>query len=78
MDKNSYSFKVTSHSGENKFRVKQIGLGAIPRYSSNVVLNSMIEKPKFEVKENALAFSYETGFEVYDSYGLVVKKGFGK
>ena len=26
----------------------------------------------------ALSFSYETGFEVYDSYGLVVKKGFGK
>ena len=73
-----YSFQVATHSGENKFRVKQVGLGNAPRYSNNVVLNSMIEKPKFEVKQNLLAFSYETGYEVYDSYGIVVKKGFGK
>ncbi len=77
-ESHDYSFQVSSHSGENKFRVKQVGLGLTPRYSNNVVLNSMIEKPKFEVKDNSLTFSYDTGFEVYDSYGLVVKKGFGK
>ncbi|MBP7809146.1 MAG: hypothetical protein KA163_07630 [Bacteroidia bacterium] len=77
-ESHDYSFQVTTHSGENKFRVKQVGLGSIPRHSNNVVLNSMIEKPKFEVKDGALGFSYETGFEVYDAYGLVVKKGFGK
>lgn len=77
-ESHEYSFQVTTHSGENKFRVKQIGLGSTPRYSNNVVLNSMIEKPKFEIKATSLNFSYETGFEVYDSYGLVVKKGFGK
>lgn len=77
-DQHEYSFQVTTHSGENKFRVKQVGTGNQPRYSNNVVLNSMIEKPKFEVKSNVLSFSYETGYEVYDSYGIVVKKGFGK
>jgi hypothetical protein len=77
-DEHDYSFQVATHSGENKFRVKQVGLGSIPRYSNNVVLNSMVEKPKFETKDGALSFSYETGFEVYDAYGLVVKKGFGK
>lgn len=77
-EQHEYSFQVSTHSGENKFRVKQVGLGNTPRYSNNVVLNSMIEKPKFEVKQNLLSFSYETGYEVYDSYGIVVKKGFGK
>jgi hypothetical protein len=26
---------------------------------------------------NAIQYSYETAFEVYDSYGTIVKKGFG-
>jgi len=73
-----YSFQVTTHSGENKFRVKQIGLGATSKFSNPVMLNSMTEKPKFEVKDGAVGFSYETAFEVYDVYGMVVKKGFGK
>ena len=25
-------FKITTHSGENKFRIKQVGLGATPKY----------------------------------------------
>lgn len=76
----NYSFQVTTHSGENKFRVKQVGLGSIPKYSSAVVLNSMTEKPTFSVgKEGeSINFSYETGYEVYDIYGLIAKKGFGK
>src|SRR5438552_1980302 len=31
-----YKFKVAPHSGENKFRVKQVGFSAAPRYSSPV------------------------------------------
>jgi hypothetical protein len=79
-EQHEYSFQVITHSGENKYRVKQVGLGAAPRYSNHVVLNSMTEKPKYEVAKDgsALQFSYETGYEVYDAYGLVVKKGYGK
>jgi hypothetical protein len=79
-DSHEYSFQVTTHSGENKFRVKQMGLGSQNRYSNPVVLNSMAEKPKYEVSKDggAIQFSYETGYEVYDVYGSVVKKGFGK
>jgi len=77
-ENHDYSFQVTSHSGENKFRVKQLGLGLTPRYSNAVMLNSMTEKPSFTLKDASIAFSYETGYEVYDVYGSVVKKGFGK
>lgn len=75
-----YSFQVTAHSGENKFRVKQVGLGSVPKYSSTVILNSMSEKPTFSVGKNneSINFSYDTGYEVYDIYGLITKKGYGK
>ncbi len=79
-DKNEYSFQVTTHSGENKFRVKQIGLGALSKYSNPVMLNSSTQKPKLDIsKESSMInFSYETAFEIYDVYGMVVKKGFAK
>lgn len=75
-----YSFQVATHSGENKFRVKQIGLGSQNKYSNPVILNSMAEKPKYDVAKDgsSIAFSYETAYEVYDVYGSVVKKGFGR
>lgn len=77
-ESHDYSFQVTTHSGENKFRVKQIGLSSASKYSNPVMLNSMTEKPEFTVAPNAIQFTYETGYEVYDIYGSVVKKGFGK
>jgi hypothetical protein len=79
-DNHEYSFKVTTHSGANKYRVKQIGFGSEPKYSNHVVFNSMSEKPTFEMnKENsAIQFSAETAYELYDNYGLIAKKGFGK
>ncbi len=75
-----YEFQVVTHSGENKFRVKQIGLGSYTKCSEPVILNSTIEKPKYNIPKdnNAIVFSYETAYEVYDIYGMVVKKGFGK
>lgn len=75
-----YSFKVIPHSGENKFRVKQTGFGSAPRFSSPVTYSSLMEKPTFEISKDSksVAFSSETSYEVYDFYGNVVKKGFGK
>jgi len=76
----NYSFKVTTHSGENKFRVKQSGLGTLPRTSNAVILNSTTEKPNYMITKdgNSIEYSYETAYEVYDVYGTIVKKGFGK
>lgn len=79
-DTHDYSFHVSTHSGENKFRVKQIGLATTPKVSSAVIVNSTIDKPYFMItKDNkAIQFTNETSFEVYDAFGSVVKKGFGK
>ncbi len=75
-----YSFQVTTHSGENKFRIKQAGLGVAPKTSSSVILNSLKEKPTFVITKDSkmIQYSYETNYEVYDVFGTVVKKGFGK
>ena len=76
---NMYKFKVTPTSGENKFRVKQVGYGGLPRYSKEVVYTSLMDKPSFKLEEGnkTVSFSNETTFEVYDYYGNVLKKGFG-
>lgn len=79
-DNHDYAFQVSTHSGENKFRVKQMGLGSTPRTSEAVILNSMTEKPTFMISKDAksVQYSYETAFEIYDAFGTIVKKGFGK
>ncbi|HSH65244.1 MAG TPA: hypothetical protein VLB84_05460 [Bacteroidia bacterium] len=74
---NNYSFQTTAHSGENKFRLKQKGYGAV-KLSNNVTFTSDIKQPTFEVKKDnsAILFSDETMYEVYDSYGNIVKRGY--
>ena len=77
----SYDFKITPHSGENKFRVKQVDYTGKPRFSISArytdpnLAGISIANPK--VKNN-LEFSNETLYEIYDTYGNLVKKGFGK
>lgn len=80
VDSHDYAFQVSMHSGENKFRVKQLGMGSTPRTSESVILNSMTEKPTFMMSKDskAVQYSYETAFEIYDAFGTIVKKGFGK
>lgn len=79
-DNHDYAFQVSTHSGENKFRVKQMGLGSTPKTSEAVILNSMTEKPTFMISKDtkSIQYSYETAFEIYDAFGTIVKKGFGK
>lgn len=79
-ENHDYSFQVSTHSGENKFRVKQVGLGSTPKLSSAVILNSNIDKPSFMITKDHKAIQYtnETAFEIYDAFGSIVKKGFGK
>lgn len=76
---NTYTFKITPHSGENKFRVKQVDYSRRPRYSSSVKFRSKKPPVTFapvKVKDNIM-FSDETMYEIYDAYGNIVKKGFG-
>ncbi len=79
-DNHEYTFQVTTHSGDNKFRVKQKGLNGLSKNSPEAVLKTTNTKPTFTVAKNASAidFSNETAYELFDAYGIVVKKGFGK
>lgn len=75
-----YALKVPQHSGENKYRVKQIDYSGEPRYSEPAKFRSMVAEVSFGPIKVAdeIMFSDETMFEVYDSYGNIVKKGTGK
>jgi hypothetical protein len=79
IDKNSYSFQTTGHSGENKFRVKQIGYGDLSKVSPNVTFISDLTLPTyiFDKKQDNIEFSAETMYEVFDEYGNVIKRGYG-
>lgn len=77
--KNSYSFKITPISGENKVRVTQKGtLGKVAQ-SKSVAMVSQTEKPTwtYEAEKNKIVLSKETAFEIYDKYGQARIKGFG-
>lgn len=76
---NSYEFKITAHSGENQFRVKQVDYSGKPRYSKSARYISTVQEVTFSpIKaKDVVNFSSETLFEVYDSYGNIAKKGFG-
>ncbi|MCF8424629.1 MAG: hypothetical protein K9H41_09810 [Bacteroidia bacterium] len=79
-DLHNYSFQIVAHSGENSFRLKQVGIGITPKVSSVVTINSKIEKTHFMITKNhrAIQYSRETNFELFDAFGTIVKKGFGK
>jgi hypothetical protein len=75
-----YSFQAVMHSGENKFRVKQVGYGGQNKPSQVVTLNSPMPELTFTTTKNYsdVMFSGETMFEIYDAYGTILKKGYGK
>lgn len=76
---NSYEFKVTPHSGENTFRVRQTDMTKKARFSQNVAYTDASvaaitwspAKPK-----DIITFSGNTLYEVYDQYGNIVKRGY--
>lgn len=76
---NSYSFKVTPHSGENTFRVRQVDLTRKSRYSEAVKFTDPSVQPvtwgPAKPKEE-ITFSANTMYEVYDQYGNIVKRGY--
>ncbi len=75
-----YSFQVTPHSGENRFRVKQVGFGKEVKYTPEVTFTPK-DKPTLSfVQSNdskTITISSESLYEMYDAYGNVVLKGYG-
>lgn len=74
---NSYQLKVNPHSGNNKFRVRQVDYSKNPRYSTEANFRSMTPPVTFEPKkaDGEIVFSNETQYEIYDYYGNIVLKG---
>ncbi|MFA8435995.1 MAG: hypothetical protein ACEPOZ_15865 [Marinifilaceae bacterium] len=76
---NSYQLNVRPHSGENKFRIFQTDYTERPHYSDIIRYNSGSKRISFspiKVKD-AINFSAPTLYEIYDSFGNIVFKGFG-
>lgn len=74
----NYKFQVTAlHSGENKFRLKQVGYQA--KYSAEVKIVSSTPRCIFSMSKGSKQIDFTCGtlYEVYDYYGTVVKKGYG-
>jgi hypothetical protein len=76
---NNYSIEITTHSGMNKFRVKQVDFSEKPRYSPEVTYRSLEPEVTFspEKPKNEIKFSAVTSYEIYDYYGRLITKGRG-
>ncbi|HET6245846.1 MAG: hypothetical protein H0V01_12325 [Bacteroidetes bacterium] len=79
-EENAYSFKIPLVSGENKFRVKQLGNNNKPRYSEEIKLRAKMTQVSYSYSKSSreIVFSSETSYEIYDKYGNLAKKGYGK
>ncbi len=82
---NSYSFKITPHSGKNQFRVKQIDYTGLPKFSKAVDYASGIPEVSYspakvskEILFSANNSPVETMFEIYDQFGNIVKRGYSR
>ncbi len=76
---NCYEFQVELHSGTNKFRVKQVDFSGKPKISPSTTVQS--DAPVLTLlapKGKNAEFSGETLYEIFDTYGNMVKKGYGK
>ena len=74
---NKYEVKVRTHSGPNKFRVRQTDNKKISVYSKEAVELVTTPTITFKQTETAISFSGETMYEIYDQYGGIVFKGYG-
>lgn len=83
-EKNEYEIQLTTiHNGQNRFRVKQKDHRAKPRYSFEAKVNSPTPEVTFQPGDgkkvdDAINFSDNTLYEIYNGYGNIVAKGVGK
>ena len=77
VQENVYSIKVSPHSGENKFRVKQIDFSEKPNISEPLKYRAVLPEVSYDKTktDKQITFSSATSFELYDSFGNIVKKG---
>lgn len=78
--KNTYQFQTTPVSGENKFRVMQRGQEGGNRLSPSAEYSSAKDPVAYEYdrKSKRLSFNEDTNYELYNEYGQIIKRGFGK
>lgn len=80
VEESTYETTVRFHSGENKFRIKQVDYTGKPRFSDDVTF--VASKPEVTFSPNrvddVLNFSAETLYEIYDEYGGIIFKGYGE
>ncbi|HTF02543.1 MAG TPA: hypothetical protein VK826_00900 [Bacteroidia bacterium] len=77
----TYNFQTVAHSGENKFRVKQVGFGKEVKYTPEVKhtpANSTALTFTQSNDSKTITLSGDSMYEMYDAYGNVVLKGFGR
>jgi hypothetical protein len=76
---NEYTVKVPTHSGNNRFRIKQVDYTKKPRYSKELRFRSMDPPVTFTPPkpDKEIVFSRETMYEIYDYFGNLVDKGVG-
>lgn len=74
---NDYEVKVRTHSGANKFRVRQTDNKKISVYSKEAVAIMTSPTITFKQTDATITFSGETMYEIYDQYGGIVFKGYG-
>jgi hypothetical protein len=74
---NTYSFYAIPHHGENQIRIKQVNEFFL---TQNVKWVSDMPEGKFEIqkKDKEIKFTPESIYEILDSSGRLIKKGFGK
>ncbi len=75
---NKYEIKISDHSGENKFRVKQIDYTKRARYSKNTTYHSLLPTVTYKKSGSKIIFSHKTTFEIYDYYGKINASGNAK
>lgn len=80
---NSYSFKISPHSGKNQYRIKQVDYTGQPRLSKTVEYTSTLPEVTFAPIKVSKEITFlsgnapvETMFEIYDQYGNIVKRGY--
>ena len=74
---NLYTYKINPHSGQNKFRIKQIDFTKKARYSKDAIFRSMLPQVTFKKDKSTIIFSQSTMYEIYNYYGNIVVKGSG-
>lgn len=75
----TYTFKVTPHSGENTFRVRQVDLTRKSRYSDAVKFTDPSVQPVTwspAKPKDEIVFTANTLYEIYDQFGNIVKRGY--